>query len=70
MQNYFATSEIVKEDLTRSQSYKAMQDFNYEISNSSNIDEFLKGLKPKLNIESMTEANSNRICQLRKNKSI
>ena len=41
-----------------------MQDFNLEISNSSNIDEFLKGLKPKLIIESMTDANSNRICQL------
>ena len=41
-----------------------MQDFNLEISNLSNIDEFLKGLKPKLNIESMTDANSNRICQL------
>ena len=60
----FYFKNITKEDFTRIKSYKSIGLLNQEKSQSKNIDDFLKNLKPKIKFEKITKDNCVRSSQL------
>jgi FkbH-like protein len=60
----FYFKNITKEDFTRIKSYKSIGLLNQEKSQSKNIDDFLKNLKPKIKFEKINKDNCVRSSQL------
>lgn len=62
--NFFPILRLTKEDLSRSNSYKKISSLKKELSNTSDIDGFLKSLKPKALVKKLSQENINRVYQL------
>lgn len=60
----FNFSKITKEDKARIKSYKFKQNFDNQLKKTKNIDNFLKSLKPKINLKKIDKANYERVLQL------
>lgn len=60
----FSFKNITEEDLNRLKSYKNINILNEAKTESKNIDDFLKNLKPKIKLEKISKKNSDRSSQL------
>jgi FkbH-like protein len=62
--NLFYFKNTTVEDLDRKKSYKKIAEYKKIESNVTDIDKFLKGLNPKLSLNSINKKNSTRSSQL------
>lgn len=62
--NLFYFNNLTSADLNRAKSYKKLEKFNKIKFNSSNVDNFLKSLKPVIYLQKLSQSNITRVSQL------